>query len=241
VKPASYDRLAQLYNVHLCRFSQRTLPVLERLVLSRLPARARILDVCCGTGQLAALLSQRGYEVTGIDESEEMLQLARGNAPSAAFVVADVRTFESALRFSAAFSTHDSMNHMLSISDLRSAFTRVHDVLLGVGVFAFDLNMEPVFVARWNGCLRTESQHEICEIIASWDADTRYGYNNVQFFRRDGTRTAHIMIVEKCFSETEVRGALEQAGFGTVASYDAQIDLGMDGELGRAFFVAERL
>lgn len=83
-----YDAFAWLYNRHWGPDSaRRFLPVLERWLLPYLPPRARILDLCCGTGQLAQALAQRGYLVTGIDGSEEMIRFARANAPDVEFLI----------------------------------------------------------------------------------------------------------------------------------------------------------
>jgi ubiquinone/menaquinone biosynthesis C-methylase UbiE len=50
----AYDRFAWVYDRYWAGdFATRVLPVLERLLLASLPAGARILDLCCGTGQLA--------------------------------------------------------------------------------------------------------------------------------------------------------------------------------------------
>ena len=62
--------------------------VCRRLPVGRFP---RLLDVCCGTGRHAALLVERGYEVTGIDRDAEALRIARSAAPRARFVRLDQR------------------------------------------------------------------------------------------------------------------------------------------------------
>ncbi|MFE6229022.1 class I SAM-dependent methyltransferase [Streptomyces sp. NPDC057854] len=58
----------------------------------RLPAGARVLDVGSGTGRpVAALLAAAGYDVTGIDVSRTMVELAREQVPEARFEQVDVR------------------------------------------------------------------------------------------------------------------------------------------------------
>ncbi len=53
------------------------------------PAPARVADLGCGTGTLSALLTDNGYDVTGVDFSREMIARARRKAPAVEFVEAD--------------------------------------------------------------------------------------------------------------------------------------------------------
>ena len=234
-----YDRLAGVYNRYLSGFGLRVLPVLARLVLCRLPPSACVLDVCCGTGQLTALLSEQGYRVTGLDSSAGMLEFARGNAPQAEFVLADAREFSMPCRFAAAVSVHDSINHFLNIEELINVFANVRSALCAGGSFAFDVNMEPLYAARWNGAMRVELGEESCDLRASWDWQARLGRNQASFFPHSGAGPAdEITVLERCYDEGEIRVALQEAGYTTVSSFDAEADLQMAGEIGRRIFVA---
>ena len=53
-------------------------PLWRRYLVSRLPPGGHVLDVATGTGLVAAELRRRGFEVTGLDQSAEMLEVARG-------------------------------------------------------------------------------------------------------------------------------------------------------------------
>ena len=52
-----------------------------RFLADRIPARARVLDLACGTGRVAIPLAGRGYAVSGLDISDRVLQVARHEAP----------------------------------------------------------------------------------------------------------------------------------------------------------------
>src|SRR3954464_11397352 len=87
---AAYDDFAWLYD----RYWSRGIPFqifrgVEQLLLPHLPVGGHVLDLCCGTGHIAAALGERGFRVTGVDESAGMLHLARAQAPRAEFVCAD--------------------------------------------------------------------------------------------------------------------------------------------------------
>jgi SAM-dependent methyltransferase len=64
----------------------------------------RILDIGCGTGDLAAELARLGAEVTGIDFSESMIEQARAKHPGLTFAVADATAYRSPRRFDGVFS-----------------------------------------------------------------------------------------------------------------------------------------
>ncbi len=145
---SSYDPLAFIYNTHWAQPERLMLP-LDRFILPELDPGAEILDLCCGTGQTAAMLTEHGYEVTGIDGSESMLVFARENAPDADFITGDVRTFSMPGRFDAVVSQYDSLNHILSVEELLTVFRNVHAALVPGGVFLFDLNTEEGYLQRW--------------------------------------------------------------------------------------------
>src|SRR3954468_11899313 len=88
----AYDPFALIYNRGMAEdFCRRAWPIVERLLLSEIPQQARVLDLCCGSGQMARELTQRGYSVVGLDGAPQMLELAKQNAPEASFILADAR------------------------------------------------------------------------------------------------------------------------------------------------------
>ena len=135
---ALYDDFAWFYNRYWNEeFHGLAFPILERIWLPRVVRKGRILDVCCGTGHLAGLLTARGYRVTGIDVSAEMIALARENVPAAEFHVADASQFKVLGKFDGAVSTFDSLNHLLTEDALQSAFQCTAAALKRGAPFAF--------------------------------------------------------------------------------------------------------
>ena len=171
-----YDDFAHIYNQHWGRFSVQILPILDQLALKDYPEGAAILDLCCGTGQLANALTDRGYRVVGVDASPQMLKYARINAPAADFRLCDVRSFELPQEFDIALSTYDSLNHLLTLDDLTAAFRNTYRHLANEGVFVFDMNLEAGFQTRWvgnfniwsdNAAVITESTYDNVEKLAT--------------------------------------------------------------------------
>ncbi|NJR70053.1 MAG: class I SAM-dependent methyltransferase [Synechococcales cyanobacterium CRU_2_2] len=132
-------------------YGQEQLRWLERSLLPQLPSAAQLLDLCCGTGQLIQPLLERGYQVTGLDGSEAMLNYARENAPRANFWLDDARTFSSPIQFDAVFSTSASLNHIMSLEALTEVFQNVYRSLQPSGFFLFDLNHPGQMQKWWRG------------------------------------------------------------------------------------------
>jgi trans-aconitate 2-methyltransferase len=91
----------------------------------------KILDLGCGTGHLTARIAQTGAEVYGIDSSEEMIGVARGNYPDIPFHVADARSFQLDSPVTAVFS--NAALHW--IPEAETVAVQVYDSLQSGGRF----------------------------------------------------------------------------------------------------------
>ncbi len=121
-----YDNFAWLYDREWSEFARVIFPLLKDIAGETLPDGAKVLDLCCGTGQLAKVLTEKGYKVTGIDGSAEMLRYAKINAPDAEFINEDARTFKLPSIYDAVFSTFDSLNHILKAAELLRTFKNTY-------------------------------------------------------------------------------------------------------------------
>ena len=243
---AAYDDFAWFYDRYWNEeFHDAAFPILERIWLPRVAPGARILDVCCGTGRLAALLGARGYLVTGVDASREMIRHARLNAPTARFHVADASQFELPGRFDAAASTFDSLNHLLTREALEAAFRHTAAALKPGASFAFDMLLEDAYRTHWGESFAlVRDDHALTITGGAYDSRRRAARCTVTMFRllEGAWRRSDATIEERCFTPAEISSALGAAGFGEISCYDAG-DLGMAGQLGegRTFFVAVRM
>lgn len=167
-----YDAFAQFYNKHWgSSFATRIFPVLERLALLHIPTPGPILDLCCGTGQVAQLLGDKGYQVTGVDSSEKMLYYARENAPQAIFVHADARNFILPTRYPCILSLYDSLNHLVSLEELIQVFQCVYASLEKNGYFLFDLNMKQGYQERWKGSFSIIEEKDVCIVQSQYNSE----------------------------------------------------------------------
>ncbi|MEO7674065.1 MAG: class I SAM-dependent methyltransferase [Pyrinomonadaceae bacterium] len=109
----SYDEIATLWrsNFRGQEYVDRTLGYVD-LVLKGLPAGARVLDLGCGTGDpIARHIVDRGFTLVGIDQSNELLKIAKTIVPEATFIHGDMVETEFAETFSAAVAW-DSIFHV---------------------------------------------------------------------------------------------------------------------------------
>jgi SAM-dependent methyltransferase len=182
---SEYDKWAWLYNETMGpQYCQNQLQPLEKMLLPRLEKGAYLLDLCCGTGQLVQSLINQGYQVTGVDGSEEMLNYARQNAPSGKFVLADARAFELPPVFDAVFSTSASLNHVMSIPELQEVFQRVYAALKDDGWFLFDINHHSQMQRWWTGSIAEGDikNRYAWTLTPKYDPSTRSGYFQVTMF-----------------------------------------------------------
>lgn len=240
---SAYDAFAWFYDRYWATAVKADfLQAIVRLLLPHVDAGAHLLDICCGTGQLAASLGERGFRVTGIDNSPEMLRRARRNAPAARFLRADARDFRLGGQADGAVALFDSFNHLLSAADLFGALSCAFAALAPGARFVFDLNTETGYqnhlrdhftMTRDDGVLALRGEYDSNEWLALYDGTI--------FRLRSGEwRRADFRILERCHDTEQVRGLVLAAGFSGVRIYDAARDLKLRDHTGRVFFVARK-
>lgn len=106
--------------------------------------RGTILELGCGTGTLTELLAHRGYEMIGIDNAPQMLQIAMEKRAQSGldilYLLQDMQSFELYGAVGAVISVCDSVNYLLDEEDVLQTFRLVNDYLLPRGIFVFDFN-----------------------------------------------------------------------------------------------------
>jgi len=246
-QPEAYDPFALIYNQHWGNsFLPTILPIVDNLILSKLKKNADILDLCCGTGQLAGKISALGFRVTGIDGSTSMLRYARENAPDVKLIQQDARGFTLPTKFHAAISVFDSLNHIMTLKELVLVFRQVYAALQEGGLFLCDLNTEPGYLYEWSGSHFTivEEDH-VCVVentyntrrrIATFDA-TIFRYTDGNWYRND------VKIYQKCHDPSRIKGALKSVGFKDIEVFGIDSEAGLQPltpSMRRAFFFCRK-
>lgn len=238
-----YDAFAWFFEKYWGDFHSGVFPAIEELLLSRLPAGASVLDLCCGTGHMSRLLSDYGVKVTGTDISCEMLKFAMKALPCASFFASDARALAARGSFLGVVSTFDSINHILDPSELKCVFTGVFDSLSEGGIFVFDMLLEEAYIEDWNQTGFYVEHDNACLVSGGYDRKTRGARADITLFRlHDGWVRSDITIHERYYPAAEFMEELSNCGFKNVSFFDARRDLKMDGRFskGRAFITAER-
>lgn len=149
-----------------------------------------VCELGCGTGQMTRRLAAAGYDMIGIDLSEEMLDVAREqeygmgyevsedadsaekadetavgdeefSEPSILYLQQDMRSFELYGTVSAVVSICDSMNYITSEEDLLQVFRLVNNYLEKDGVFIFDMNTEYKYKELMGDATIAENREEV--------------------------------------------------------------------------------
>jgi SAM-dependent methyltransferase len=241
---ADYDPFAWFYtNYWGEEFHREAIPVLDRLLLPLIPARAAVLDLCCGDGRIAQTLTKRGYRVAGIDGSEQMLTYARQRLPKADLYLKDARRFKLPPRFDAAISTFDSLNHIMEPDDLKKVFRNVFACLKPGGLFVFDLNREEAYMDLWSRTSTVVDKRAVGVARGIYDSARKIAVCNVTLLRHDNGewRRSDFRLTQRLHMQDQVLTALRDAGF-YARVFDAARDLGMQGDVGagRDFYLARK-
>jgi SAM-dependent methyltransferase len=215
-----YDALAPIYDAMGGGqpFAKLVAERLEELIASReaLASDAvSFLDLGCGTGTLLLALraSHPTWRLCGVDVSPGMLAVA-GSKPGHESVLWARARLPGALPFTQRFDLvgafYDMLNHLPDRDALEATFRTVASVLRPGGLFVFDLNNAFGFETWWQYrvALDVEGRHLDTEL----DYDARARTARATMDLGSGGLERRFVLQERCFSESEVAGALVAAG-----------------------------
>ncbi len=200
-----------------------------------------ILDLACGTGSLSKLLSEKGYNVTGVDLSEEMLTVASDKCgPSVRFIKADMTDFSFSEQFDCCVCTLDSINHLDTIEKVGKCFDCVAQCIKIDGVFVFDVNTiyKHKYVLADNTFVFDEE-----DFFLSWDNESEED-NNVRilldFFVYNGINYDRFSeeFTERAYTADELKGLL--SSFEIIGIYDELTFDSPKKDSERIYFVCKR-
>ena len=189
-----------------------------------------VLDLGCGTGNMTELLATSGYDMIGIDNAEDMLEIAIEKRAESGhdilYLLQDMREFELYGTVKAIVSICDSINYITEEEDLLEVFRLVNNYLDPKGIFIFDFNTvykysevlgnqtiaedrdECSFI--WDNYYYEEEQineYELSLFIKESDSDLYRKYQETHF--------------QKAYDLETIKGLIERSGLEYIAAYDA--------------------
>lgn len=204
--------------------------VKERDILSGLEVeRNTVLDLGCGTGTLTEKLADAGYDMIGVDNSQEMLEIAmekrQQSGKNILYLLQDMREFELYGTVGAVVSVCDSVNYILEEEDLLQVFSLVNNYLYPEGVFVFDFNTVYKYETVIGDTTIAENREE-CSFI--WDnfyheEEQINEYDLTIFVKEEGGlfRRFSETHYQRGYTPEQMKALVEEAGLRVVEMLDA--------------------
>ncbi len=139
---ALYSQLVKYYDrIYWWKDYNEEVDFLEKLLKKYEVRGRRVLEVACGTGNHSKILAARGYEVTGVDISDDMLRIARRKVKGhVKFIRGDMRDLDAVVEgeYDSAICLFSAISYNLTLSDLKQTIRGLYDHLRERGVVIFD-------------------------------------------------------------------------------------------------------
>lgn len=189
-----------------------------------------VLDLGCGTGTMTEILAEAGYDMIGVDNAEDMLEIAMEKKVESGhdilYLLQDMREFELYGTVRAVVSICDSVNYITEEEDLLEVFRLVNNYLDPKGMFIFDFNTEYKYREILGDCTIAENR-DACSFI--WD---NYYYEEEQineyelslFIQEEDSdlyRKYEETHFQKAYTYETMRRLIEESGLEFVTAYDA--------------------
>ena len=183
------------------------------------------VDLACGTGSVTKLLAERGYDVIGVDLSEEMLTEAfqkvqdMENPPH--FICQPLQELYLPRGVDLAVCALDSLDYITNPDDCAEAIRRTYKVLNPGGIFIFDVNTPEKLRAMDGQVFLDEDDDVYCVWRGEFDENTNICTYWMDLFQREGEAWQRSLEehAEYAYSEAQLRGFLKAAGFTHIEVY----------------------
>jgi ubiquinone/menaquinone biosynthesis C-methylase UbiE len=247
----SYQQFAYLYDELMkdIDYNQWISFVKEKLPIQfRSKTKLHIMDLACGTGELSVLLADEGFEVTGVDLSEEMLTVAQEKAMTRGkqitFYQQNMVELSGHHEFDVILCFCDSLNYLGSSEEVKKTFRSVYEQLGEEGLFLFDVHsiykinnifLDQTFVSNddqisfiWNcyqGEFENSIEHDLSFFVKKENGNDYTRYDEVHY--------------QRTFEIQEYKKWLEEVGF-TIIDITSDFQSTLHDEPERIFFTVKK-
>ena len=220
---------------------------LEKL-LSRSPRPVHtMLDLACGTGTMTWIMTGRGYEMIGVDASEDMLAAAMEKSGSVEgippmFLHQSMPELDLYDTVDAAICCLDSLNYLTDPKDVRRTFERLRLFVSPGGMLVFDVNTPEKLKGLDGQVFLDETEDTYCVWRPEYYRGLCTYYMDIFQERPDGSWARNLEVhEERAYTVEQLTEWLTQAGFGKIRVYgDMKLRRPAKGEQ-RVYFSCVRL
>ena len=230
-----YGRFAKYYDkIYEFKDYEKEAEVVSTLIKKhQLSDGNKLLDLGCGTAKHLKYLTE--YDCTGIDLSEELLEIAKTNVPGAQFICADMRCFHTGEKYDVIISLFSSIGYLTAIEDLRKVIQKSFMHLKTGGVFIFEPWISPeLFSARTTLNTIEEEGNKIVRLISSSRKDHISVLDIHWLIAEVDQQILH-------FSEKHEMGLFSKESISEVLESENFKVIYRDDLLGRGLFIAQKI
>lgn len=227
----AYQSFAQVYDLFMNEVPyEEWADYIQSLLTEYGVEEGLVLELGCGTGALTEALSARGYDMIGVDNSADMLEIAMEKKAKSGrdilYLMQDMRAFELYGTVKAVVSICDSVNYITEEEDLLQVFLLVNNYLDPGGIFIFDLNTLYKYREIMGENTIAENRPEGSFIWDNYfDEETGINEYDLAIFIPEGERGLYRKYEEihyqRGYELETVKRLLRQAGLEYVTAYDA--------------------
>ena len=205
-----------------------------------------VVDLACGTGSVTEILARKGYRVTGVDMSEEMLTEAAMKTMDMMeppmYSCQLLQNLRLPRGVDMAVCALDSLDYILDPADCKEAIRRAYKALNPGGIFIFDVNTPEKLRAMDDQVFLDEDDDVYCVWRGEFDEETNIWSYGMDLFQREGNmwRRSFEEHREYAYSQEQLTGFLKDAGFTHIEVYaDRLFEAPREGEQ-RIYFKARK-
>lgn len=205
-----------------------------------------VLDLCCGSGSMTKLLHDRGYDMTAIDLSIDMLMEARDKVPEALFLNQNMTSFELYGTVDAIICLCDSMNYLLEESDILKTLKLCNNYLNPNGLFIFDMNTSYKFENELSNNTFGGNYEDFSYLWENfYDKETKINEYATTFFIKSEESSLYEKFeeihYEKCYSIETITKLIEESGLKLEGVFDENLFNQPTNESQRIYFICREV
>ncbi len=204
-----------------------------------------VLELGCGTGNITEILAQAGYDMIGVDNSDEMLSIAiekkYESGHDILYLNQDMREFELYGTVRAVVSICDSMNYITESDDLLQVFRLVNNYLDIEGIFIFDMNTISKYQQMGESTIAENRDNGSFIWENYYDEDTKINEYDLTLYiededgKYDRYQETHL---QRGYTVAEVKELIEKSGMEYITAIEAFTGNGITKDTERMYIIA---